>query len=204
MEKTISINLNNQNFLMQEEAYNKLSAYLESIKKHCGAGADAAEVITDIENSMADKLKSSLTPYKEIITSADIDSLITIMGTTEDFDREVGNTNNNEDDNLDSGGLKTKRKLYRDTDKAIIAGVASGLGNYFDIDPVLFRIIFCALVFAGGSAFPIYILLWIAMPEAKTAHQKLEMQGQAPTIAAFKNLSKTGKKLQAGWKKQWQ
>jgi Putative stress-responsive transcriptional regulator len=202
MEKTISITLNNQSFVIEEDAYNKLSDYLENIKAHCGAGADAAEVIADIENSMAEKLKSNLTPYKEVITSANVDALIEIMGTAEDFDREVGGAT--ADNHAEDGEDKVERKLYRDMDNAIIGGVAAGLGNYFDIDPVLIRVIFIALIFAGGSAFPIYILLWIAMPEAKTAHQKLEMKGQAPTLAAFKNLSKTGKKIQDNFKSRWQ
>lgn len=202
MEKTISITLNNQNFVIEEDAYNKLSDYLENIKAHCGAGADSAEVIADIENSMAEKLKSNLTPYKEVITSTNVDALIEIMGTAEDFDREVGGTTANNQTETDEA--KVERKLYRDMDNAIIGGVSAGLGNYFNVDPVLIRVIFIALIFAGGSAFPIYILLWIAMPEAKTAHQKLEMKGQAPTLAAFKNLSKTGKKIQDNWKKRWQ
>lgn len=217
MEKTISINLSGQNFQIEEDAYEKLSLYLASIKRHCGVGADSAEVIADIENSMAEKLKASLTPYKEVITKAEIDSLIKIMGTVEDFDREVGgnenkseNKNETDDDNTNNNASanetseRIKRKLYRDTDNAVFAGVASGLGAYFDIDPVLFRIIFCALVFAGGSAIPLYIILWIVMPEAKTAHQKLEMQGQAPTLAAFQNLAKTGNKIKESWKKRWE
>ncbi|MFA5131402.1 MAG: PspC domain-containing protein [Patescibacteria group bacterium] len=205
MEKTISINLNNQNFQIEEEAYEKLALYLESIKRHCGAGADSAEVISDIENSIAEKLKLTLNSYKEVITIADVESLIKIMGTVEDFDREVGNPNPEDlQSPEDENDKRLKRKLYRDTDNAVIGGVAAGLGNYFNIDPVLFRIIFCALIFAGGSAVPIYIILWIVMPEAKSAHQKLEMQGQAPTIAAFKNLVKTGNKIKANWKNRWE
>ncbi len=212
MEKTISINLSGQNFQIEEDAYKKLFDYLESIKKHCGGGADSSEVIADIENSMAEKLKASLTPYKEVVTMAEIDSLIKIMGTVEDFDREVGGDEEKKDDDADdeekdqsgASGDRIKRKLYRDTDNAVIAGVASGLGAYFDVDPVLFRIIFCVLIFAGGSAILLYVLLWIAMPEAKTAHQKLEMHGQAPTLAALKNLSKTGNKIKEGWKKTWE
>ncbi len=203
MKKTISINLSDQNFSIEEDAYEKLASYLKSIKNHCG-DADADEVMADIENSMADKLKSSLNSYKEIVTLEDVESLIKIMGTIEDFDREVGGGGEVESDEESLPENKTKRKLYRDSDNAVIGGVCSGLGAYFDIDPVLFRVIFFALVFAGGSAFPLYILLWIAMPEAKTAHQKLEMQGQAPTIAAFKNLAKTGKQIQDNWKKRWQ
>ncbi len=199
MEKTISITLNNQSFIIEEDAYNKLSEYLENIKTHCGAGADAAEVIADIENSMAEKLKSNLNSYKEVVNLQDVESLIEIMGTTEDFDREIGG--NSTDNSESKEEPKVARKLYRDADNAIIGGVAAGIGNYFDIDPVLIRVIFFALVFAGGSGVLIYILLWIAMPEAKTAHQKLEMKGRAPTLAAFKELAKTGKKIQENLKK---
>ncbi|MDD4412508.1 MAG: PspC domain-containing protein [Patescibacteria group bacterium] len=198
MKKTISINLSGQNFIIEEDAYGQLLAYLENIKQHCGAGADAAEVIADIENSMAEKLKSSLSAYKEVITVEDVESLIKIMGTIEDFNREIGGLDNENEEKTDQ---RIKRKLYRDPDNAVIGGVAAGLGAYFDIDPVLFRVIFCALVFAGGSGLFIYAVLWIAMPEAKAAYQKLEMRGQAPTISAFKQLAKTGKNIQEGWKK---
>jgi len=151
----------------------------------------------DIEEADIDVVFNDVLPQ-------DVEALIKIMGTVEDFDREVGSFEAEDQEESDKpSGRPVKRKLYRDTDNAVIAGVAAGLGAYFDIDPVLFRIIFCALVFAGGSAFIIYILLWIAMPEAKTAHQKLEMQGQAPTLAAFRNLAKTGKQFKEGWKKRW-
>jgi len=199
MNKTITINLNGQNFIIEEEAYEKLLNYLNNIREHCGADTDADEVISDIENSIAEKLKSTLTNYKDVITEKNIDDIIKIMGTSEDFDREIGNleTKNNHNTNF------TTRKLYRDTDNAIISGVAAGLGNYFDIDPVFIRVILCALVFAGGSGIIIYLILWITMPEAKTAHQKLEMTGQTPTIAAFKNLAKNGRKIKENWKNHW-
>jgi phage shock protein PspC (stress-responsive transcriptional regulator) len=200
MEKTISINLNNQNFQIEERAYEKLDNYLESIKQHCGNGADTAEVIADIENSMAEKLKSTLKPYKEVITEEDVDSLIKVMGTVEDFDREVGDGDTAKSETETS---RPKHKLYRDTDNAVIGGVCSGLGAYFDADPVIFRIIFIILLFCRGGGLLIYIVLWIAMPEAKTAHQKLEMQGQAPTLAALKNISKNEKKNFQDFKEQW-
>ncbi len=205
MEKTISINISQQNFIIEEDAYLKLSSYLENIKRHCGVGVDATEVIADIENSMAEKLKASLSTYKELITLRDVNELIAIMGTVEDFDCEIGGDNEKaKETEEDVSDDKINRKLYRDVDNAVIGGVSSGLGNYFNIDPVIFRIIFLALVFAGGSGLLIYILLWIAMPEAKTAHQKLEMQGQAPTLSAFKNLTKAGKQIQESWKERWQ
>lgn len=64
---------------------------------------------------------------------------------------------------------KVKRKLYRDTDDVVIGGVCSGIGNYFDVDPVLIRVVFFLLVFLSGFGVLAYIVLWIAMPEAKNS-----------------------------------
>jgi len=198
MNKTISINISGLNFTIEEDAYYKLQNYIEQIKKHCGSDTDVEEVISDIESGISEKLKSLITPYKDVITMEDIDSLITIMGTSEDFDREVGGTY--EEKTSDS---KIKRKLYRDPDDVVVAGVASGLGVYFDIDPVIFRVAFFLLVFASGFGIFAYIVLWVAMPEAKTANQKLEMRGETPTIMAFEKLSKMEKKIKTDFKERW-
>jgi phage shock protein PspC (stress-responsive transcriptional regulator) len=206
MNKTISINISGQNFLIEENAHFILQSYLDEIRKHCGANADVQEVMNDIESGIAEKLKSSITQYKEVITIKDVESLIKVMGTAEDFDREIGETSEKNE-----GKTKIKRKLYRDTDNAVVAGVCSGLANYFDIDPVIFRVLFFVSIFLSGfgvvfgvfshasilaSVFGVfaYIVLCIAMPEAKTAHQKLEMCGEAPTVAAFEKLSKISQK----------
>lgn len=77
-----------------------------------------------------------------------------------------------------------QKKLYRDTDKSLIGGVASGLGHYFGIDPVWIRIALVLLVFAGfGTGILIYIVLWIIIPEAKTTSEKLEMTGEPVNIS---------------------
>lgn len=191
MKKTISINLNNQVFVIEEAGYDKLYKYLEQIKAHCGNDVDANEVIKDIEASMADKLKVGLNEYKQVVVEADIDSLIKVMGTVEEFAREAG-----EDTHVNN---QEKRRLYRDSDNAIVAGVASGLSNYFDVDPVIIRVLFAASLFAGGFGFILYIILWMAMPEAKTAQQKLEMRGQAPSLVAFENIAKASKNLADKW-----
>src|SRR5436190_2161126 len=57
-----------------------------------------------------------------------------------------------------------RRRLFRRTDDKVIAGVASGLGDYFRVDPVLFRIGFIALTFAGGAGLVLYLVAWIVMP----------------------------------------
>ena len=58
------------------------------------------------------------------------------------------------------------RQLRRPTTDRIVAGVCSGLGRYFDVDPVLIRVLFAiAVVFTGGLALLAYPVLWFLMPE---------------------------------------
>jgi phage shock protein C len=57
------------------------------------------------------------------------------------------------------------KRFYRSTTDRKIAGVAGGLADYFDIDPLLVRLIFVILAFAGGGGVLIYLILWIVTPE---------------------------------------
>jgi phage shock protein PspC (stress-responsive transcriptional regulator) len=58
-------------------------------------------------------------------------------------------------------------RLYRSKRDRVFAGVAGGLGDYFNVDPIIFRIGFIALALGAGSGVLIYILLWIFVPESK-------------------------------------
>jgi phage shock protein PspC (stress-responsive transcriptional regulator) len=61
-----------------------------------------------------------------------------------------------------------RRRLERPTDR-MIAGVCGGLGDYFDVDPVVVRLVFVVLTAAGGAGLLAYLILWIVMPAAGTA-----------------------------------
>ncbi len=60
--------------------------------------------------------------------------------------------------------MKTK-KLRRSQKDSVIGGVAGGLGEYFDTDPVIFRILFVVLTLTGGGGVFIYLLMWIFIPK---------------------------------------
>lgn len=60
--------------------------------------------------------------------------------------------------------MESPKHLYRSTSNKVFGGVAGGLGDYFAVDPVIIRILFVILVFAGGASILIYPLLWIAIP----------------------------------------
>jgi len=57
------------------------------------------------------------------------------------------------------------KRIYRSTKERVIAGVCGGLGEYFDKDPVLFRIIFVLVTLAGGFGVLAYAVMWIAVPK---------------------------------------
>ena len=87
---------------------------------------------------------------------------------------------------------KEYRKLYRNSTDKIIGGVASGLAAYFDLDPVVMRILFVVLAFASlGWGILIYLIFLIAMPEANTKAQLLEMQGIEPSLENIDNFNQT-------------
>jgi phage shock protein C len=58
-----------------------------------------------------------------------------------------------------------EKKLSRSVDNRMFAGVAGGLADYLNLDPVIVRLIFVILMLAGGPGILIYIVLWIIMPE---------------------------------------
>ncbi|RYY50031.1 MAG: PspC domain-containing protein [Chitinophagaceae bacterium] len=100
------------------------------------------------------------------------------------------------------GGMR--KKLYRDTDDKIIAGVCSGIANYFGVNVwiprVLFLLPFLSFVSRWGhwgdfplgftfspGALIIYIILWLVIPEANTTTEKLEMKGEKVDMNSIKN-----------------
>ena len=89
------------------------------------------------------------------------------------------------------------RKLYRDPYDRMIAGVCSGLAQYFGLDTALIRVLMVVLLVTGTAGFWIYIILWIIAPKAETAAQQCEMHGlpvTAENMARFSSFSREDKK----------
>jgi len=180
MKKNITVNISGIIFHIDEDAYERLNKYLDSIKKHYKTSEGAGEIFNDIETRIADLLKEKLNDKKQVITIEDVEGVITVMGQPHEF----------EADEADEESQKTYRasrskRLFRDPDNKIIAGVASGLGAYLKADPLIFRLIFVALIFVGGSGLIIYLLMWIFVPEALTTADKLEMEGADINISTI-------------------
>jgi phage shock protein PspC (stress-responsive transcriptional regulator) len=179
MNKTISINLGGFFFHIDEDAYSKLTRYLEAVKRSLSPeGRD--EIIKDIESRIAELFQEKIQNEKQVIGTKEVDDMITIMGQPEDYKIDDEPTNNSKSYNTNN--QYTTKKLYRDKENSIIGGVLSGISHYLNIDPIWLRIFMAILMVFFGSGFVIYIILWIIIHEAKTTTQKLEMTGMPINI----------------------
>ena len=60
--------------------------------------------------------------------------------------------------------IQVHRKLYRSRRNRMIAGVCGGLAHYFKTDPSWIRLVFILFLLLGGSAFLVYLIMWIVIP----------------------------------------
>lgn len=181
MKKTLTINLAGMVYHIDEDAYQKLRSYLDSLEKKLKHEDDFKDIIMDIEARISELLNEKLDGKRQVVIMDDIKSVIVILGEPEVI--------SSEDSSFESTGnysRKSYRRMYRDPDSRIFGGVCSGLAAYWNMDPVIIRVVFVVLAIVGGSGLLIYLILWIIMPEAQTTAQKLEMRGEAVTIDNIK------------------
>ncbi|MBR3558199.1 MAG: PspC domain-containing protein [Bacteroidales bacterium] len=190
MKKTVTINLGGLVFNIDDDACDRLSRYLNDLGARFPE-AEREEILRDIEVRMAELLTYKL-QSRNVVEINDVEEVIEVIGRPEQFDESGENENTDTttgssfgDTNADGKGSAPRkpRKLYRNSYDRIVGGVASGLAAYFDIDAMVVRILFVILAFMSlGWGILIYLILLIAMPEAKTKAQLLEMQGVEPTL----------------------
>ena len=180
MNKTVNINLGGLVFHIDEDAYQKLTNYFEAIKRSLSNTSGQDEIIKDIEIRIGELISEKHSSDKQVISLREVEGIISIMGQPEDYRIEGDEPINAEPIYTNN---KITKKLYRDEENAAIGGVLAGLGHYFGIDKAILRVILLIMVFAGGTGVVAYIILWIAMPAAKTTSEKLEMRGEPVTIS---------------------
>jgi len=183
MKKTISVNLNRQIFYLDIDAYDELEKYLNSIKKYF-KDQNSLEVVDDIEARIAEKFEEIIDKSKKAIQIADVENIIKEMGTVDDITEEEPEIENEPE--------KIKKKLFRNPETKILAGVIAGISQYFGIKPIWMRIIFLVLLFNPRTfwlAIVGYIASWLIIPEAKTSWEKLEMKGKPTTVNELQTVS---------------
>lgn len=171
---------------MDEEAYERLKDYIASLQRHFAGTNGHEEIMQDIEARIAEILSMKLNVSKKIITMADIDEVISIIGKPEDMGAENSGSDQAKAEENAPHYSYPRRRLYRDEDNCAVGGVCSGLGAFFDIDPVWIRLVWAISFFVFGAGLLLYIILWAIIPAAKTPAQKLEMRGDKYDLDSIK------------------
>lgn len=211
MKKNISINISGIIFHIEEDGYEVLKKYLDSINKYFSSFEDSSEILSDIESRIAEIFLSKLSEGKQVITFDDVNSLVSTMGSVNDFraaeDQEFAQAENPsqqaqpqpESQRRERTQTATKQ-LHRDQSRKILGGVCAGLGNYFNVDPVWVRLLFALLTAAWGFGVLVYIIMWIVIPgsydleETKVSrklyrdNERKVIGGVAAGLAAYFNI----------------
>ncbi len=191
MKKTFTVNISGQVFHVDEDAFDVLQQYLNSLKSHFSKKEGGFEIVEDIESRIAELMNERTSLSKQAITLTDVNEIIAQLGQPFEIDDEETNEPEEKANSTSETHYRGQKRFYRDPDHKVIGGVCSGLASYFNIDPVIIRIAFAVSFFIAGSSFWVYVILWIAIPEAKTTAEKLEMSGEPINVG---NIEKKIKK----------
>ncbi len=196
MNKTVNINLAGTSFHIDEDAFGKLSRYLDAIKKSLKGADGSEEIMQDIEARIGELFSEKIENSSQVITLKNLDEVIAVMGQPEDYevdDEIFEDVPPSSKTYAKSSGNASHKQLFRDVDNKYISGVSSGIGHYIGIDAIWIRLLWVLLVVAGmGSPIVVYILLWILVPPALTTSDKLKMTGEPVNISNIERKFKEG------------
>lgn len=177
-------------FTLEKVAYNRLNDYLNSLKEAYKNSADCEEIMADIEARIAELILSAQSDTQCVVTLPIIENIIVQLGSPEDISGE-------ESKPKAESSTRIPRRLYRDMENSKLGGVCAGLAKYFGVEAVWLRLAMASplilvvigapflhwLSVLGGNLcavfFMTYLILWFAIPSAKSAREKLEMEGEA-------------------------
>ena len=193
MNEIKKCSLSGVGFTFEKVAYNRLNDYLNSLKKAYKESADCDEILADIEARIAELILSAQSDAQCVVTLPIIENIIAQLGSPEDISGE-------EKQPKAENNTRIPRRLYRDMENSKLGGVCAGLAKYFGVEAVWLRLAMASplilvvigapflhwLSVLGGNLFGVflmtYLILWFAIPSAKSAREKLEMEGE--TISA--------------------
>lgn len=194
MNKIEYINLGGIPLAVDIDAAEILQNYLYELDDYFGKSDYADEIINDIELRMAELIEESMGSRK-VANVDDIQKAISTMGHPDQFDHsedaDSTDTQYTQDDHRD--GKSYRRKLYRDPEDKVIAGVCSGVATYFDMnDPIWVRLGFVLFTITGGAGVLLYIILWAVMPKARTSIDRLRMKGEPIDLQNIERMVENG------------
>lgn len=182
MKEITRIHLAKTPFSVEVDAKKSLEKYLNLIQKNMHAEPEA---MREIEARMVELLAERGVSKDGVISHDDVLAVQKQMGEPRDFSDDASEAIDDiEDKDIDD---KPAKQLMRDPDNAIIGGVCAGVAAYFNINPLWVRLIAIISPFMTfGTAVLIYVVMWLSMPPARTASDKLRMRGEPVTLASLK------------------
>ena len=180
MKEITRIHLAKTPYDIELDAKEVLQKYLSEIKQMMGS----EDTMYEIEARMVELLGERGVQSNGIIIMSDVEDLRSKMG----LPKEFSDSESNEDSQADlTPSNSPAKRLMRDTDNAIFGGVCAGIAAYWGINPLWVRLLFIISPFITfGTALLVYIIIWISLPEAKTAAEKLQMRGEPVTLDSLK------------------
>lgn len=183
MKKTISATIKGIIFHLEEDAFQQLNAYLESLRRHYATVEEGGEILSDIEIRIAELFTAILGGSRQVVQLSDVESVMRQVGTVEAIAAEAGEEEGApplqstaaSDGNSNFNQAGQQKRLYRDLDQSIIGGVCSGIAAWFGVNPLWIRLGFAGFFFGAipflpelaGPVFLAYLVLWIAVPGRK-------------------------------------
>lgn len=157
MKETINVNIAQQAFTMDVDAYSTLNAYFDDISRRLPQSD--SETMADIEARVAEIFREKVPSPMMVITYGVVRSTMNQIGAPEDFGAA------NRPLNSTIGAKKTdEHRLYRSRKDRSIAGVCAGVAKYFGLEASLVRIAAILCIFAAGATLWIYLILWMVLP----------------------------------------
>jgi phage shock protein C len=187
MQRIIQITITGRLIPIEENGYIMLNDYISSLERHFSGVDGKEEILQDIEGRIAELFTIRLNAGTHAIDKTDVLKVIETLGPASALN-----------DGYDAAGNPAShfpvtyvppayhhqgpsgRRLFRNPNDKLIGGVCSGVANYFDIDPVIVRLLFAVMFFTLGIGLLAYILAWIIIPAAKTPEDLRYMSGGTP------------------------
>ena len=191
MTEVQKVSIGGYAFTLEVEAYEIVKQYLDELNAYYSQREGGAEVMEGFEERMAELLYEKCAD-DGVASVAEVRDIIAILGNPSAIESDDDPQPKKTANEPASGKPKEKKRLFRDPTNKMLGGVCSGLAAYFKCDVVLIRIIFIGLFvltsvvscrvgnfdrgWTVNLPMPLlYIILWIAMPEARTVQQRWQM-----------------------------
>jgi phage shock protein PspC (stress-responsive transcriptional regulator) len=179
MNRVITISLNGNAYQLEESGYEALRAYLAQAENRLRDNPDKSEIMSDLEQAIAEKCSRYLNPQKSVVAGSEIERILKDMGPVDPpSDSADAGASTSGATGPTPGGESTHKRLYQISEGAMISGVCNGFAAYFNVDVTIVRIIFVVLaLLTGGGWILAYVVMMFVIPFANTSEERAAAHG---------------------------